>query len=67
VVNLGSGSDAELDGPGVFRHPALAPTGDRIVAEGFSLTVTFVPVDSETNRPDTTVARDGDLYLFTAP
>jgi hypothetical protein len=67
VVNLGSGSDAALDGPGVFRHPALAPTGDRVVAEGFSLTIVDVPVDGESVRPDTTVTRDSDLYLFTAP
>ena len=67
VVNLGSGSDAALDGPGLFRHPALAPTGDRVVAEGFPLIIVDVPVDAETVRPDTTVARDGDLYLFTAP
>jgi hypothetical protein len=68
VVDLSSGADVALDGPGLFRHPSLAPTGDRVVAEGYPLIITEVPgTEPGTVRPDTTVARDSDLYLFTTP
>ena len=68
VLDLSSGSDVALEGPGVFRHPALSPVGDRVVAEGYPLIIVDVPnPDGESVHPDTTVARDSDLYLFAAP
>jgi hypothetical protein len=60
VVNLASDTDVALeDQPHLFRRPVLAPTGDRVVAEGYPLLIsgTF----------DTTVSRKSDLYLFSAP
>ena len=33
VVDLSTGTDMLVAGPGLFRHPALAPNGDRVVAE----------------------------------
>ena len=78
VVDLSSGSDVALEGPGLlYRRPALSPGGDRVVAEGFPLII--VPVlDPDTGLPvldpvtgdplaDTTVTRVADLYLFGAP
>ena len=68
VVDLASGADVALDGPGLFRQPSLAPTGDRVVAEGYPLIIVGFedPVTGEL-RADTTVSRNGDLYLFGAP
>jgi hypothetical protein len=68
VVDLASGSDVALDGPGLFRRPSLGPAGDRVVAEGYPLIIVELedPVTSE-RRADTTVSRSGDLYLFGAP
>jgi hypothetical protein len=60
VVNLQDGSDVNLDGPGLFRRPRLSPSADAIVAEVYPLIINPV-----TN--DTTVSRDGDLYLFGQP
>jgi hypothetical protein len=57
VVDLASGGDMALDGPGLFRRPVLSPTGDRVVAEGYPLII----------GEDTTVSRVGDLYLFSTP
>lgn len=70
VVDLASGSDALLGEfqAATFRHPALAPTGDRVVAEGYPLVIGQIPgPEPGTVVPDTTVSRDSDLYLFTAP
>lgn len=69
VVRLSSGADAALDGPGLFRRPALAPDGNRVVAEGYPLIITQGPPPDSgpPPPPDTTVSRDGDLYLFAAP
>jgi hypothetical protein len=70
VVDLSSGNDAVLGTffPATFRHPSLAPAGDRVVAEGYPLIVSDVPgTEPGTVSPDTTVGRDGDLYLFPAP
>jgi hypothetical protein len=69
VVDLASDTDVTLDDePHVFRRPVLAPSGDRVVAEGYPLIITriFDPV-TETTTFDTTVSRTGDLYLFSAP
>ncbi len=68
VVDLASGADVALAGPGLFRRPALAPAGDRVVAEGYALVIQSIddPVSPE-HTADTTVGRAGDLYLFTTP
>jgi hypothetical protein len=68
VLDLGSDADVALDGPGLFRRPVMAPTGDRVVAEGYPLIIQD-GVDPITGFPkkDTTVSRAGDLYLFTTP
>jgi hypothetical protein len=50
-------------GDRLFRRPALAPAGDRLVAEGYQLITTQVGE----NPPDTTVSRGSDLFLFTSP
>jgi hypothetical protein len=60
LVNLQDGSDVTLDGPGLFRRPQISPSGNAIVAEVYPLII-----DPVTN--DTTVSRDGDLYLFGQP
>jgi len=69
VVTLASGADVALDGPGLFRRPALSPDGARLVAEGYPLIITETrdPVTGGLLAVDTTVARAGDLYLFGAP
>jgi hypothetical protein len=64
VVDLASGGDVALDGPGLFRRPVLSPAADRVVAEGYPLIVGINPV---TGVEDTMVARAGDLYLFSIP
>ena len=57
VVDLASGTDRLLAGPGLFRHPSLAPTGARLVAE--------IPANIP---PDlTTPDLPGELFLFTVP
>ncbi len=69
VVDLASGSDVALDGPGLFRRPALSPGGDKVVAEGYPLIIVPV-IDPSTGAvigADTTVGRSGDLYLFGTP
>lgn len=68
VLDLTSDADVSLEGPGLFRRPALAPMGDRVVAEGYPLIITE-SVDPVTQEPiaDTTVARSDDLYLFEVP
>jgi hypothetical protein len=67
VLDVSSGSDIALEGPGLFRRPALAPAGDRVVAEGYALVIVDIPNDAGVTLQDTTVARDPDLYLFDAP
>ena len=60
VVDLASDADVALqDAPHLFRRPVLAPTGDRLVAEGYPLLIS--------STFDTTVSRKSDLYLFSAP
>jgi hypothetical protein len=63
VVDLSTGADVALDGPGLFRHPALAPAASRLVAEGYPLIIE----DLGGGKKDTTVSRSGDLYLFDTP
>lgn len=65
VVDLASGADVTLDGPGLFRRPALAPDGRRVVAEGYPLLITsFTDPATGAVTADTTVSHAGDLYLF---
>ncbi|HEY7636011.1 MAG TPA: hypothetical protein VH763_10725 [Gemmatimonadales bacterium] len=68
LVDLAGGTDTPLPGPGLFRRPVLAPTSDRVVAEGYPLIIT-PRLDSITGITvkDTTVGRNSDLYLFTLP
>lgn len=69
VVDLASDADIALDGgPRLFRRPAIAPGGDRVVAEGYPLVIRDV-IDPATqlHRLDTTVARASDLFLFATP
>jgi hypothetical protein len=67
VVDLGSGADQSLADPGLlFRRPALSPSGDRLVVEGYPLIITEVEVPVGV-RFDTTVGRSGDLYMLGAP
>jgi hypothetical protein len=63
LVNLQDGSDMIINGPGLFRRPQLSPSGAGIVVEVFSLIITFNPDETS----DTTVSRDGNLYLFGQP
>jgi hypothetical protein len=65
VVDLISRSDQSFDDPDfLYRHPALSPTGDQLVAEGYPLQIS---TDQVTGSTDTTVSPTGDLYLFGAP
>ena len=61
VVDLQSGADVTLDGPGLFRRPQLSPSGAGLVVEVYPLTV------SGDNPPDTVVSRRSDLYLYSLP
>jgi hypothetical protein len=59
VVDLQNGSDVIPSGPGLFRRPQLSPDGSQVVTEIYPLIITPNGVGT-----DTTVARDGDLYLL---
>jgi hypothetical protein len=60
VVDLSSGTDQSLDRSDLlFRRPALSPTGDRIVVEGYPVIITSI-----NDAVDTTVGRSSDLYLL---
>ena len=71
VVDLGDGSDVSLRGPApleVFRRPRLSPSGTAVVVERYPMTLSEVRgPDGSLIRVDTTVVRDGDLYLFGQP
>jgi hypothetical protein len=59
VLDLEGSDAAVLETPErLYRRPALSPDGTRVVAEGFALIVTGL-FDA-----DTTVSKNGDLYLF---
>jgi hypothetical protein len=65
VVDRASDADVALAADlRLFRRAVLSPTGDRVVAEGYPVTVR---ASSEPGLADTTVSRAGDLYLFVAP
>ncbi len=60
VFDLEETGSQSLDTPGrLYRRPALSPDGSRIVAEGYALIITQLPVGA-----DTTVSKSGDIYLF---
>lgn len=69
VVDLASDADVALqDEPHLFRRPVLAPTGDRVVAEGYPVIITqFHDPTTDTAIADTTISRKSDLYLFSTP
>jgi len=68
LVDLDTGTDRELATYAFshvfFRRPALSPSGDHIVAEGYPLVIHST---GENAPPDTSVATVGDLYLVSAP
>jgi hypothetical protein len=68
VVDLESGTDVTLDGPGLFRRPQLSPSASAVVAEGYPLIITDV-IDPNIGvvGQDTTVGRRSDLFLFAQP
>jgi hypothetical protein len=60
VFDLEETGSQSLDTPvRLYRRPALSPDGSRIVAEGYALIITQLPVGA-----DTTVSKSGDIYLF---
>ena len=61
VVDLQSGADVTLDGPGLFRRPQLSPSGAGLVVEVYPLIL------SGDNPPATVVSRRSDLYLYGLP
>jgi hypothetical protein len=61
VVDLQSGSDVALNGPGLFRRPQLSPSGTGLVVEVYPLIL------SNDNPPNTIVSRRSDLYLYGLP
>lgn len=64
VVDLQTGNDVTLDGPGLFRRPQISPSGSAIVAEVYPVIITEDPI---VHTEDTTVSRRGDLYLYGQP
>lgn len=61
VVELPSGPDVVLDGPGLFRRPQVSPSGSAVVVEVYPLEIGLG------DPPDTLVSRRGDLYLYGLP
>jgi hypothetical protein len=61
MVDLDSGTDVVLDGPGLFRRPQVSPSGSAVVVEVYPLIVSLL------DPPDTLVSRRGDLYLYGLP
>lgn len=69
VVDLADGSDTPLAEAGrLYRRPALSPTGDLVVAEGYRFTVAPA-IDPGSGQPilDTTITSSSDLYRFGGP
>jgi hypothetical protein len=71
VVGLSDGAEIPLSGLGpleLYRRPRLSPGGTELVAERYPLNLFEVGgAEGSLIRVDTTVARDGDLYLFGQP
>jgi hypothetical protein len=55
VVDISSGSDVAVDGPGLFRRPQISPSGNALVVEVY-------PVSD--GLSGAIVSRRGDLYLY---
>jgi hypothetical protein len=55
VVDIASGSDVAVDGPGLFRRPQISPSGNALVVEVYPLS------DGPSGA---IVSRRGDLYLY---
>ena len=69
VVDLADHSDTPIPEAGrLYRRPAISPTGDVLVAEGYQFEVQFLP-DPVTGEliPDTTITSSSDLIRFGAP
>ncbi len=68
LLDLAGGSAVALDATGrIFRRPALSPAGDRLVAEGYAVTVTrSTDPGSGQEVVDTAVGGGSDLYLLGA-
>jgi hypothetical protein len=61
VFDLEGTGTQSLDTPGwLYRRPSLSPDGSRIVAEGFPLIIAHIDQVGD----DTTVSKNGDIYLF---
>jgi hypothetical protein len=68
VVDLSDVSDLAVTGPtepALYRRPQLSPAGSQVVVERYSLII--INNTSTGGTVDTTVARDGDLYLMGQP
>ena len=68
LLDLGGGPAVALEATDrIFRRPALSPAGDRLVAEGYLVTVSR-STDPGTGQEvvDTAVGGGSDLYLFGA-
>jgi hypothetical protein len=55
VVDISSGVDVAINGPGLFRRPQLSPSGTGLVVEVYPLII---------GDTDTLVDRRSDLYLY---
>ncbi len=69
VVDLADHSDTPIPEAGrLYRRPAISPTGDVLVAEGYQFEVQFL-TDPSTGQqiPDTTLTSSSDLIRFGAP
>jgi hypothetical protein len=69
LVDLADHSDTPIPAAGrLYRHPALSPAGDVVVAEGYRFSVSTV-IDPGTGQPvlDTTITSSSDLYRFGGP
>jgi hypothetical protein len=69
VVDLADHSDTPIPEAGrLYRRPAISPTGDVVVAEGYQFAVQFLS-DPATGQPiaDTTITSSSDLIRFSAP
>jgi hypothetical protein len=71
VVNLLDGADMTLGDPadlGLFRRPQISPAGDQIVVERYQVVLTEIrDQNGSLIAVDTSVVREGDLYLLGQP
>jgi hypothetical protein len=65
VVDLSNANDLVVTDPterALYRRPQLSPAGSQLVVERYPLII--INNTSTGGTIDTTVARDGDLYLM---